>query len=203
MPPLPFVTSMKPRIKWSWCSRAGGRSDPIGCGYLGGKVPFGFRRGDDSELVPHEAEQEAIAEMVALWAQGRALRAIAGASRSQAGAHFGCGAGAPPEVPGGGTTFGSPTLGAGFSMAGSTSFGWMTPFDWSSFLLRFWAGAVGLASPGVVSGLGAWANAEPATSVTPATNRQSREPMAIMRPLNWLMCSPFPGSLSTLARKEA
>ena len=29
--------------------------------------------------------------------------------------HFACGAGAPPEVPGG-TTFGSPVLGAGFSM---------------------------------------------------------------------------------------
>ena len=37
--------------------------------YLGGKVPFGFRRGDDGELVPHEAEQEAIREMVALRTQ--------------------------------------------------------------------------------------------------------------------------------------
>ena len=45
--------------------------------YLGGKVPFGFRRGDDGELVPHEAEQEAIREMAALRAQGEALRAIA------------------------------------------------------------------------------------------------------------------------------
>src|SRR5579863_6740884 len=27
--------------------------------YLGGIVPFGFRRGADGELVPHEAEQEA------------------------------------------------------------------------------------------------------------------------------------------------
>ena len=60
----------------------------------------------------------------------------------EAGGHFGCGAEAPPEVPGGGTTFGSPTWGTGFSMAGSTSFGWMTPFDWFSFSLRFWAGAV-------------------------------------------------------------
>jgi hypothetical protein len=33
-------------------------------------------------------------------------------------------------------------LGAGFSMAGSTSFGWMTRFDWFSFLLGF-----GLALP--------------------------------------------------------
>jgi putative DNA-invertase from lambdoid prophage Rac len=45
--------------------------------YLGGKVPFGFRRGDDGELVPHEAEQEAIREMAALRAEGEALRAIA------------------------------------------------------------------------------------------------------------------------------
>jgi putative DNA-invertase from lambdoid prophage Rac len=45
--------------------------------YLGGKVPFGFRRGESGELVPHEAEQEAIREMVALRAQGRPLRAIA------------------------------------------------------------------------------------------------------------------------------
>jgi hypothetical protein len=45
------------------------------------------------------------------------------------GAYFGCGAADPPEVPGGGTTFGSRTMGAPFSMAGSTSFGWMIPFD--------------------------------------------------------------------------
>ena len=45
--------------------------------YLGGKVPFGFRRGDDGELVSHEAEQEAIREMAALRAEGEALRAIA------------------------------------------------------------------------------------------------------------------------------
>jgi putative DNA-invertase from lambdoid prophage Rac len=45
--------------------------------YLGGKFPFGFRRGEDGELAPHEAEQEAIREMVALRAQGRPLRAIA------------------------------------------------------------------------------------------------------------------------------
>jgi putative DNA-invertase from lambdoid prophage Rac len=45
--------------------------------YLGGKVPFGFRRGDGGELVPHEAEQEAIREIIALRAQGRPLRVIA------------------------------------------------------------------------------------------------------------------------------
>jgi putative DNA-invertase from lambdoid prophage Rac len=47
--------------------------------YLGGKVPFGFRRGENGDLVPHEAEQKAIGEMVALRAQGKASRAIASA----------------------------------------------------------------------------------------------------------------------------
>lgn len=47
--------------------------------YLGGIVPFGFRRGDDGELVTHEAEQEVIREMVALRAQRKPLRAIAAA----------------------------------------------------------------------------------------------------------------------------
>jgi putative DNA-invertase from lambdoid prophage Rac len=45
--------------------------------YLGGKVPFGCRRGESGELVPHEAEQEAIREIVSLRAQGKALRTIA------------------------------------------------------------------------------------------------------------------------------
>lgn len=45
--------------------------------YLGGKVPFGYRRGDSGELVPHEAQQEGIREIIALRAQGRPLRAIA------------------------------------------------------------------------------------------------------------------------------
>jgi putative DNA-invertase from lambdoid prophage Rac len=51
--------------------------------YLGGKVPFGFRRGEGGELIPHEAEQEAIREMVALRAEGRALRAIAADAQSK------------------------------------------------------------------------------------------------------------------------
>ena len=51
--------------------------------YLGGKVPFGFRRGDEGELVPSEAEQEAIREMVALRAQGKALRAIAAGAQAR------------------------------------------------------------------------------------------------------------------------
>jgi DNA invertase Pin-like site-specific DNA recombinase len=53
--------------------------------YLGGKVPFGFRRGVDGELVPHGGEQEAIREMALLRAQGRPLRAIA--ERIQAKGH--------------------------------------------------------------------------------------------------------------------
>jgi hypothetical protein len=100
---------------------------------------------------------------------------------ARTGAHFGRGAGAPPEVPGGGTTFGSPVWGAGFWMPGSTSFGWMIPFDWLSSLVRFSAGAL---APGVISfgaGLAAWANATPATRVTLATIMQSRELMIRMR----------------------
>jgi putative DNA-invertase from lambdoid prophage Rac len=45
--------------------------------YLGGKIPFGFRRGDSGELIPHEAEQEAIREIRSLRAKGKALRSIA------------------------------------------------------------------------------------------------------------------------------
>ena len=51
--------------------------------YLGGKVPFGFRRGESGELVRHEAEQEAICEIAALRAQGRPLRAIATAVQAK------------------------------------------------------------------------------------------------------------------------
>jgi hypothetical protein len=59
----------------------------------------------------------------------------------------------------------------------------MIPFDWLSSLLKLWAGAVGLA-PRVDSfgaGLVAWANAEPATRVTPATIMQSRVLMVRIR----------------------
>lgn len=44
----------------------------------------GFRRGDDGELVPHEAEQKAIREMAGLRAQGKSLTAIADAMRRTA-----------------------------------------------------------------------------------------------------------------------
>jgi putative DNA-invertase from lambdoid prophage Rac len=51
--------------------------------YLGGKVPFGFRRGEGGGLVPHEVEQETIREIVALRAQGKALRAIAAVAQGR------------------------------------------------------------------------------------------------------------------------
>ena len=51
--------------------------------YLGGKVPFGFRRGERGKLIPHEAEQEAIREMTAMRAQGNPLRAIAEAMQAE------------------------------------------------------------------------------------------------------------------------
>ena len=53
--------------------------------FLGGTVPFGYRRaGEDGEfLVPHEAEQEAIREIKRLKAQGKALRAISEAMKAK------------------------------------------------------------------------------------------------------------------------
>jgi DNA invertase Pin-like site-specific DNA recombinase len=51
--------------------------------YLGGIVPFGYRRGESGELVPHEGEQKAIKQMRRLRAQGRSLRAISDAMRAK------------------------------------------------------------------------------------------------------------------------
>jgi putative DNA-invertase from lambdoid prophage Rac len=53
--------------------------------YLGGTVPFGFRRaGEDGELlVPHEAEQEAIRDIERLKAEGEPLRAISSAMKAK------------------------------------------------------------------------------------------------------------------------
>ena len=51
--------------------------------YLGGIVPFGYRRGEHGELAPHKAEQAAIRKMAALRAQGKALRAIAEAMQAK------------------------------------------------------------------------------------------------------------------------
>jgi putative DNA-invertase from lambdoid prophage Rac len=51
--------------------------------YLGGTVPFGYRRGQSGELVRHAAEQQAISEIGALWVEGKPLRAIADAMRAK------------------------------------------------------------------------------------------------------------------------
>jgi putative DNA-invertase from lambdoid prophage Rac len=53
--------------------------------FLGGAVQFGYRLGDAGELVPHEPEQEAIREMIALKSQGRSLRAIAAEMQGEKG----------------------------------------------------------------------------------------------------------------------
>jgi putative DNA-invertase from lambdoid prophage Rac len=47
--------------------------------YLGGKPPFGYRVGQDGELVPDPAQQAAIARMQAMRAAGAPLRTIADA----------------------------------------------------------------------------------------------------------------------------
>jgi putative DNA-invertase from lambdoid prophage Rac len=51
--------------------------------YLGGSLPFGYRRGESGELAPVDADQKAIREMVVLRGQGLALRAIADAMRAK------------------------------------------------------------------------------------------------------------------------
>ena len=53
--------------------------------YLGGKVPFGFRVGDDGSLVPDAAEQAVIAHAHALRADGATLRAIQAVLETQHG----------------------------------------------------------------------------------------------------------------------
>ena len=50
--------------------------------FLGGNRPFGFEV-VDGELVPHAAEQEAIARMQAMKAEGRSLRSIAAAVKAE------------------------------------------------------------------------------------------------------------------------
>jgi putative DNA-invertase from lambdoid prophage Rac len=52
-------------------------------GYLGGIRPFGWRPGDDGELIPVAGEQEAIIEIKRLRAEAKPLRAIAEAVRAQ------------------------------------------------------------------------------------------------------------------------
>ena len=53
--------------------------------YLGGIVPFGFRVGEDSRLVPEKAEQAVIAQARALRVDGATLRAIQAALEAQYG----------------------------------------------------------------------------------------------------------------------
>nr|WP_137829896.1 recombinase family protein [Methylobacterium sp. L1A1] len=45
--------------------------------YLGGKVPFGYRVGEQGDLVEHEAEQKAVALIRELKGEGKSLRGIA------------------------------------------------------------------------------------------------------------------------------
>jgi len=54
-----------------WCA--------VGFGLRPNFTPFAFRRSETGELVPLEAEQEAVAEMIVLRREGRPLRAIAAA----------------------------------------------------------------------------------------------------------------------------
>jgi putative DNA-invertase from lambdoid prophage Rac len=58
--------------------------------YLGGSIPFGYRLGDDGELVPHEQGQAAIREMVAMKAQRLSLRAIAAELQAKKSATWAC-----------------------------------------------------------------------------------------------------------------
>jgi putative DNA-invertase from lambdoid prophage Rac len=53
--------------------------------FLGGTVPFGYRRaGDEGELlVPHDAEQQAIRDIKRLKAKGEPLRAISSAMKAK------------------------------------------------------------------------------------------------------------------------
>lgn len=44
--------------------------------YLGGRLPFGFAKGDDGQLVPVPEEQAIIVRIAALKGQGKSLRAI-------------------------------------------------------------------------------------------------------------------------------
>lgn len=51
--------------------------------YLGGSVPFGWQVAEDGALEAVQAEQEAIARMVAMKAEGKSLRAIAEAMKGE------------------------------------------------------------------------------------------------------------------------
>ena len=47
--------------------------------YLGGHKPFGYRVGDDGELVPDEAEQAEIKRAIAMRKRGKSFAAISAA----------------------------------------------------------------------------------------------------------------------------
>ena len=51
--------------------------------YLGGRVPFGYRAGENGELIEHPGEQLAIREMIAFRTKGETLRGIAGALKAK------------------------------------------------------------------------------------------------------------------------
>ncbi len=51
--------------------------------YLGGDVPFGWRKTRAGELVAHPGEQQAIRRMRQLRKQGKSFRAIAAATRAR------------------------------------------------------------------------------------------------------------------------
>jgi putative DNA-invertase from lambdoid prophage Rac len=53
------------------------RDQTAGSYCISAESPLRYRRGESGELIPHEAEQEAIREIVALRAQGKPPRAIA------------------------------------------------------------------------------------------------------------------------------
>jgi putative DNA-invertase from lambdoid prophage Rac len=51
--------------------------------YLGGRLPFGYRMGENGALIQHPGEQLAIQEMIAFRTKGMTLRGIAGALQAK------------------------------------------------------------------------------------------------------------------------
>ena len=143
-------------------------------------------------------------------AKGRQRAAVARlrpARGSLSGPHFACGAGAPPEVPGGRHHVRISRLGRRrldgrihlFRMDGrrSTRFQLLAQvLAWSRVEQRrpLELAPGYRAQPGRIPSRRRWC---------PATNRQSREPIFIMHPLNWLMCGPFPGARIAIRAAKA
>ena len=101
----------------------------------GGPTPF-------SEFEPFDSPEAPSASSILHFIENSEARSL-GAGMVQAALILAAARERPLKPPAAVPRSKSPVLGTGFSMAGSTSLGWMTPFDWSSFLLRFWPGAVG------------------------------------------------------------